>query len=44
MIETVGPIDETMRGEVKFGRVEITRGRINAQCVCIRLTALVWTR
>ena len=33
MIETVGPIDEAMGGEVEFGRVEISGRRIHAQCV-----------
>jgi hypothetical protein len=31
MIEAIGPIDEAMRGKVKFGRMEITGRRIDAQ-------------
>jgi len=33
MIEAIGPIDQTSRAEVKFGRMEITGRRIYAQRV-----------
>src|SRR6266849_9731560 len=33
MIKAIGPIDQTSRAEVKFGRVEITGGWIDAQRV-----------